>query len=149
MSPLVRAQEIELEVGLAVLGTVVGGLTGYSYNVPLGATSGNVPGAVEAGIVGALMGYSLARTLFFTVRKQWISWGVIIAMVYLALWLGGLPAAVGGAVVGAGLVIAGVFGSEDDEEPESLPVRSVGGGGQAPGPGGEGIPEPRRRPARS
>lgn len=140
LSPLVRAQEVELEIGLTVLGTVVGVLTGYGQNVPLDALSGNIAGAVEGGVVGALMGYSLGRTLFLSVRAQWISWAVLVALAYVGYLVGGLPGADAGAVIGTALVLSGAFGREDDdlEDDGTLPVvvtESSPSGGATPGGG--------------
>lgn len=131
MSPLLRSQEIELEIGLTVLGAMVGGLTGYGQNVAMDAPSGNLAGGVEGALVGGLLGYSLGRTLFLSVRAQWISWFVLIGLAVLGGMLAGLKGTLGGAVLGTGLVLAGVFGREGevDSAPGVVPARRTPAGG--------------------
>ena len=123
--PLPPAQELELEVGLAVLGLMVGGLTGYSQ-VPLGAVSGNVPDAAAGGALGAVLGLAVAKSLFLTMRDQWLAWAVLAA----ASWTGYHFAQFWGAAVAALLVFVLVLRplekAEYKSESDLMSMLSVG-----------------------
>lgn len=113
VSPLLRSQEVELEIGLSLLGAVVGALTGFGTGIPIDAPSGNVVGAIEAALIGAMMGYSLGRTLFLSVRTQWIAWVVLVALAAAGVKFLGLVGGLAGAAIGTGLVVMGYLGGDD------------------------------------
>lgn len=112
-TPLVRSQEIELELGLTLLGGAIGALSGYSQ-VALDAVAGNVVSGTEGAIIGALLGYLLGRTLFLSVRAQWPLWCIMIVLSYAGHRLAGLAGMVVCAVIATLFVLFGPIQREDD-----------------------------------
>lgn len=141
MSPLMRSQEIELEVGLTILGAAMGGLTNYG-DVAMSAVTGNTMAAVQGALAGALLGYSLGRTLFLSVRTQWISWGILVGLAVIGHAIYGALGMLVGAFVGTLFVLFG--GMNDDESADSMPVSPSGTSpvGAAPSNGVNAIPLP-------
>lgn len=89
LSPVARAQEKELEVLLALMGGVMGGLSGFSQ-VPMTATEGSVSGAVAGALLGMMLGFDLGRTLFLSTRKQWAVWVALAGLTWVGLQVQGL-----------------------------------------------------------
>ncbi len=106
-SPLQRSQELELEIGLAFSGAVVGGLTGYSH-VPYGAAAGNVAEGALGAVLGTLLGLYIAKSLFLSVRAQWFVGGLLVVLAVGGGWLFGTVGAVVGAAIATGFLLFGL-----------------------------------------
>ena len=127
LSPLQQSQQLELGIGLGVLGAAVGALAGYS-NAPIYAPAGNLVAAIEGCALGLFIAHSLARTLFLNVRTQWMLWVVLGVLTYGGDRVGGLGLAAVGALIGTLTVVFGPFqrhAAKPGPEPASLPVQGA------------------------
>jgi hypothetical protein len=97
-----REQQLELIIGFALTGAVIGALTAYSW-------FWKIPEAVCAGLLGAAAGAVLGRSLLLSVMEMLITWLVSFVPIFLGYMLGAIHSVVMGLLAATGGLGLGYF----------------------------------------